>query len=261
MKTIILCGGKGARLREETEFKPKPLVEIGGRPILWHIMEIYAAFGHKHFILTLGYKGEMIKEYFMHYDWRNNDFQLSLENKDIILKSQNSRKDWLVDFVDTGQEALTALRLYKVREYLRNEDNFMLTYGDGVADINIDELIKFHQEKGKIITITGLRERSGFGVIQTNGCGSVEAFKEKPISKNMINGGFMVVNKKIFEHLDNRNVMLVDDILPRLADRGEVALFQHTGFWRCMDTYRDYLELNKLWEEKRPWAVWEKESK
>ena len=258
MKTIILCGGKGTRLREETEFRPKPLIKIGKNPILWHIMKIYAAFNQKEFILALGAKGDMIKEYFMDYDWRNNDFQLSLRDKNIIFRKQNAGDDWQIDFVDTGENSLTALRLYRVKDYLKDEDNFMLTYGDGVADINIDKLIRYHQEKGKIITITALHPLTKYGVIETDGNGLVKEFKEKPILDNFINGGFMVINKKIFDYLDNRNVMLVYDTLPKLAKRGEVALYHHEGFWHCMDTYKDYQELNKIWqEEKCPWKIWQ----
>lgn len=257
MKTVILCGGKGTRLREETEFKPKPMVRIGKWPILWHIMKIYSVFGHKEFILTLGYKGEMIKEYFMRYDLVDNDFRLSLRDKNVIFKNQNPREDWVIDFVDTGQESKTALRLYKVKDYLKDEDTFMVTYGDGVANIDIEKLLRFHKEKGKIATITALHPRSKYGVIETDGNGTVKAFKEKPVLNDFINGGFMVFDKKVFDYLDDRNVMLVDDTLPILAQKGEVALFRHEGFWHCMDTYKDYLDLNKMWENNPQWKIWQ----
>ena len=256
MKTVILCGGRGIRLREETEFKPKPLLQIGRKPILWHIMKIYSAFGHKEFILTLGYKGKMIKEYFMNCDWIDNDFSLFLKDKNIFFTNKNARENWTIHFADTGLESKTALRLYKVRDYLKDEENFMLTYGDGIANINIDKLIKFHQKKKKVLTITGLHPRSKYGVIQTDGNGLVKEFKEKPILGDFINGGFMVFNKRIFDYLDDRDVMLVDDTLPKLAARGEVALFHHERFWHCMDTYKDYLELNKMWETKPEWKIW-----
>lgn len=256
MKTVILCGGKGTRLREETEFKPKPLVEIGAKPILWHIMKIYSAFGYGEFILTLGYKGKMIKEYFMDYDWRDNNFKLSLMDKEIIFNNKDAREDWIIDFIDTGRESQTALRLYKLKDHLKDEDTFMLTYGDGVADVNIDKLIEFHREKGKIVTVTALHPRSKYGVIRTDGDGLVEEFKEKPILNDFVNGGFMVFDRKIFDYLDNRNVMLVYDTLPRLAAKGEVALFHHEGFWHCMDTYKDYLRLNKMWRNNPGWKIW-----
>lgn len=261
MKTVILCGGRGTRLREETEFKPKPLVEIGGRPILWHIMKIYSVFGHRDFVLALGSKGEMIKEYFMDYDWRDNDFTLRLRDKKIDFKNQTAKEDWTIDFADTGEKSLTALRLYKLKDYVKDEENFMLTYGDGIADIDVDKLVKFHLEKGKILTITGLHPRSKYGVVKTTNDGLVKEFKEKPILDNFINGGFMVFNKRIFDVLDQRNVMLVDDTLPRLAEMGEVALYHHEEFWHCMDTYKDYLELNKMWEENPEWKIWDKNIK
>jgi len=261
MKTVILCGGKGTRLREETEFKPKPLVEVGGKPILWHIMKMYSEYGHNHFVLALGYKGDMIKKYFMDYDWMANDFTLNLKDKSVILKNNNSKENWTIDFVDTGQEAMTALRLFRLRDYLKDEEDFMLTYGDGVADVNIDEVIKIHKEKGKILTITGIHPRSKYGVVKVRDDDVVEEFKEKPILNDFVNGGFMVLNKRIFEHLDQKNVMLVFGTLPLLAKRGEVVLHHHKGFWHCMDTYRDYLELNKMWDENPEWKIWDKNIK
>lgn len=261
MKTVILCGGKGTRLREETEFKPKPLVEIGGRPILWHIMKIYSEFNQKDFVLALGKKGEMIKEYFMGHDWRSNDFTLHLKDKTVDFKNTKAREDWNIDFVDTGDDSLTALRLYNLKDYLEGEDNFMLTYGDGLANVDIDKLIKFHLEKGKILTITGLHPRSKYGVVKTTKDGLVTEFKEKPILDNFINGGFMIFNKRIFDILDQRNVMLVDDTLPKLAEQGEVALYHHEGYWHCMDTYKDYLVLNEAWNENPEWKIWDKDIK
>lgn len=261
MKTVILCGGSGTRLREETEFKPKPLVEIGSHPILWHIMKTYSVFGHRDFVLALGSKGDMIKEYFMGQDWRDNDFTLKLKDKTIDFKNSSAKEDWTIDFADTGDKSLTGLRLYKLKDYLKDEENFMLTYGDGVADIDIEKLIEFHKQKGKILTITGLHPRSKYGVVKTTEDGLVKEFKEKPILDNFINGGFMVFNKRIFDFLDQRNVMLVDDTLPKLAKMGEVALYHHEGFWHCMDTYKDYLELNKMWQENPEWKIWDKNIK
>lgn len=260
MKTVILCGGKGTRLREETEFKPKPLVDIGGKPILWHIMKIYSVFNQKHFVLALGYKGEMIKEYFLQCDWRSNDFHLFLKNRQIAFYNSDCRDDWEIDFADTGQESSTALRLYKLKSYLQGEDNFMLTYGDGVANIDIDKLIKFHREKGRIATIIGLHPRSKYGVVKTDGNGLVKEFREKPILGDFINGGFMVFNKRVFDYLDERNIML-EEFLVELSAKGEVALYHHEGFWHCMDTYADYLDLNKMWEKNPEWKIWKQQKK
>lgn len=255
---VILCGGIGTRLREETEFKPKPLVEIGGKPIIWHIMKIYSHFGYKTFFLPLGYKGEMIKEYFIHYDWRSNDFSLSLNNKEIKIQTAKTDEDWNIHFIDTGLESKTAKRLFHLKKYLEKYPTFMLTYGDGVADINIKKLLQFHFSQRRIVTITGLHPHSKYGVINISKDNIVQEFKEKPILDDFINGGFMVINREIFNYLDDRNVMLVDDTLPELTKTEEVALYHHEGFWHCMDTYRDYINLNSLWDKDPAWKIWGK---
>jgi len=262
MKTVILCGGQGTRLKEETEFRPKPMVPIGKFPILWHIMKIYNHFGHNNFILALGYKGDMIKEYFMNYRWHISDFTLNIKSKHTEYHNFHELEDWNITFADTGLESQTSLRLIKLKKYVENEDMFMLTYGDGIADVNIDELIKFHKEKGKLITITGITPVSQYGVIDVDKDGLAKVFTEKPLSKNMINGGFMVVNKEIFNYLDENENIMFEEILPRLAKKKLVTIFHHTGFWHSMDTYRDYVNLNKMWEEKnKSWAVWENDVK
>ncbi len=260
MKVVILCGGQGTRLREETEFKPKPLVEVGGRPILWHIMKIYSAFGHKDFILPLGYKGNLIKEYFVHYDWQNHDISINLKNKNTELLGHHNidaedTEDWNVHLVDTGLETLTALRLFKVKHLLEGEDTFMLTYGDGVADIDLNELLEFHKKKGKMVTITGFYPQSRFGVIKIDDNNIVKEFKEKPVLNDFVNGGFMVMDKKVFSFLDSSDVML-EETMPKLAKLGEVAVYHHKGFWHSMDTYRDYLHLNELWKKNPVWKKW-----
>ncbi len=258
MKTVILCGGKGTRLREETEFKPKPLVTVGPHPIIWHIMKIYSHYGHNEFILPLGYKGDSLKEYFVNFNWRNNDFTLGLKNKDISLHNFHGIDDWKVSFVDTGLETLTGLRLYKVKHLLKDEENFFLTYGDGLADINISALLKFHLEKGKIATITGINMNSRYGILDVNHEeGLITNFSEKPKGEEYINGGFMVFNKRIFDFLTSEDIMFENDLLPKLARMKELAIFKHHGFWQCMDTHRDYLHLNKIWEEDKPWKVWQ----
>lgn len=257
MKCVILCGGQGTRLREETEFKPKPMVEIGGRPILWHIMKIYDYYNVKDFILTLGYKGDLIKRYFMEYHWIDHDFTTNLKTNHLDIHQKNSEEDdWNVTCADTGDDSGTALRLYNVKKYLEGEEDFCLTYGDGVANVNIENLIKFHKEHGKIVTITGLHPRSKFGLMVTNKNNEVVDFREKPVLPDNINGGFMVMNKKIFEHLTDDNAMLVNSILPKLAKIGEVMVYQFDGFWHCMDTYKDFEDLNKLWQTDPSWKVW-----
>ena len=205
MKVVILCGGLGTRLREETEFRPKPMVNIGRHPILWHIMKIYAHYGHKDFILGLGYKGEMIKEYFYHYELMNNDITLELGHpENICIHQSHSEKDWRITLSDTGGKALKGARLKKVEKYI-NEDEFMMTYGDGVADIDINKLLSFHKSHGKLATLTGINPASRFGELKING-NSVTAFSEKPKnSSEFINGGFFVFNKKIFDYLSTND--------------------------------------------------------
>ena len=257
MKCVILCGGMGTRLQNETEFKPKPLVLVGNRPILWHIMKIYDHFNIKDFILPLGYKGEMIKRFFMEYKWRNNDFTINLRNNE--LNAHNSEKEienWDVSCINTGLKSGTALRLYKVKHLLEDDENFCLTYGDGVADVNIQDLIEYHKKMGKIVTITGLHPRSKFGLMIANKSNIVEKFTEKPILPDTINGGFMVINRRIFEFMSESDSMLVDSTLPRLAKMNEVAMYEFDGFWHCMDTQKDLNDLNSFWNNNPPWKVW-----
>lgn len=259
MKVVIFCGGEGTRLKEETEFKPKPLVKIGDMPILWHIMKIYSHYGHKEFILPLGYKGEMIKDFFVNFNWRVNDFTLNLKTKEIENHKNHNDENWKIHFVDTGLKSKTSLRLYNVRELLEGEEMFMLTYGDGIADIDISKLVEFHKNKGKLVTISGINVMSKFGVLDVGEDSLAKKFKEKPQADGIINGGFMVFDKKVLEHLTNENTMIVKSLLPMLAEKGEIAVYRHEGFWDCMDTYRDYLALNKMWSEgNTPWVVWDK---
>ena len=257
MKVVILCGGKGTRLREETEYRPKPMVEIGGRPILWHIMKLYAHYGFKDFVLCLGYKGEVIKEYFLNYHAMGKDFTLNLGfRKGIVFHGNHDEEDWNVTLADTGLETLTAERICRVRRYLGDEP-FMVTYGDGVADLNVRSLLRFHNAQGRLATLTGIREASRFGVIQTNGNGRVKGFKEKPQVQERINAGFFVFEPEVFDHLEGQHGML-EQILPVLADAGELSIYSHDGFWHCMDTYRDFQKLNEMWEKQPSWKVWEK---
>jgi len=238
IKVVILCGGLGTRLREETEFRPKPMVEIGGKSALWHIMKIYAHYGFKDFILCLGYKGEMIKRYFCNHGSR-------------------SEKDWKVTLVDTGDAALKGSRVKKIEKYV-DGDLFMLTYGDGVANIDLQELLAFHKSHGFIGTVTGVRPPSRFGELVTDKH-KVVSFIEKPqLSSGLINGGFFVFNRKFFNYLsEDENCDLERGALEQLARDGELAMYEHAKGWECMDTFRDMEHLNKLWQESRAfWKVW-----
>ena len=255
---ILLCGGKGTRLREETEFKPKPLVEIGGHPIMWHIMKGYATHGYNRFILCLGYKGDLIKEYFKDMSWRANDFRLQTvaDHVDILGTNGILGEDWDITFADTGLSSLTGRRLKLVEKYI-DTDEFMLTYGDGVSDVDIQGLVDFHREQGTLVTITGHRPRSKYGVLNLDG-NKVTEFREKPILDNFINGGFMIMKREVLDRIgEDENTMLVDDLLPKLAKEGQVSLFPHDGFWHCMDTFKDYKDLNALWESDPKWKNWE----
>ncbi len=252
-KVVILCGGMGTRLREETEYKPKPLVEIGGKPILWHIMKHYAHYGFRDFILCLGYKGEMIKEYFLNYKTHTGNFTLALKTGTLTLHN-SAQEDWIITCVDTGENALTGKRLKLIEPYLDADEDFMVTYGDGVSDVDVQKLFSFHKAKGKLGTITGIKPVSKYGSLRVADDHTVTAFIEKPLLNDRINGGYLVFNKKFFSHLDDH--MFEFTTLPTLAAQQQLAMFQHDGFWQCMDTYRDYMHLNDLWNHEKPWKIW-----
>lgn len=261
MKVVILCGGQGTRLHEETEYLPKPMVEIGGRPIIWHIMKLYAHYGFKDFILCLGYKGEVIKEYFLNYHTMSNDFTINLGfRKGIIFHGTQDEENWNVTLADTGQETLTSKRIYLIKKYINNEP-FMLTYGDGIADLNVEALIRFHRDKGRLATFTGVKEASRFGIVQTDRKGDVIGFKEKPQVHERINAGFFVFQPNLFNYLEKQECML-EHILSNLAANNQLSVYPHDGFWHCMDTYRDFLKLNELWNfgYDAPWKVWKEKS-
>jgi len=257
-KVVILCGGLGTRLKEETEYKPKPMVEIGNRPILWHVMKIYAHYGFKDFVLCLGYKGELIKEYFFNYDILNNDFTIKLgQEKKITMHNSLEESDWNVTLADTGNSTLKGARLKKIEKYIP-DDVFMVTYGDGVGNINIKKLLDFHKQHGKIATVTGVRPPSLFGelVVEDN---RALIFAEKPqASAGLINGGFFVLNRKIFDYLtDDDSCDFEKGPLEKIAADGELMVYSHDGSWVCMDTYRDVVYLNKEWVSgKASWKVW-----
>ncbi len=260
MKVAILCGGKGTRLRELTGVLPKPLVEIGGKPILWHIMKIYSYYGFNDFILCLGYKGEMIKEYFMNQaDWRYNDFILDFKSKkhEIIYKANNYKvkhEDWKITFVDTGQETNTGGRIKKIEEYIGGDD-FFVTYGDGLSDIDLNKLLDFHKKNKKIATITCVNPPSQFGVVEINEEGIITKFEEKPLLNQWISGGFFVFNKRIFDYI-RENDILEKEPFEKLAKERQAIAYKHKGFWKCMDTYKDTRVLNELWKNNK--AYWKK---
>ena len=258
MKVVILCGGLGTRLREETEFRPKPMIEIGGKPILWHLMKIYAHYGFKEFVLCLGYKGEIVKEYFYNYEVLNNDFTVKLGNhKDIEIHRGHSEKGWQVTLADTGAKTLKGARIKRIEKYIE-DDLFMLTYGDGVANINLDELLSFHKSHGRIGTVTGVRPPSRFGEMVTSK-NKVISFTEKPqVANGLINGGFFVLNRKIFDHLsEDANCDFEAGPLEQLSKAGELMVYEHEMEWACMDTLREVDYLSKLWNENKAfWKVW-----
>ena len=249
MKVIILCGGKGTRLREETEFKPKPMVEIGGRPIIWHIMARYARFGFKEFILPLGYKGEVIKQYFHDYKLRNTDFTVDLRTGCCTLHEGAAVElDWRVNLCDTGQETLKGGRIKRIARHIDTE-RFMVTYGDGVADIDITRLIEFHMQSGSVGTFSGVRMPSRFGAVRTDDQGKILSWEEKPVLNEYINCGFFVFKREFLEYLnEDESCDLEKEPLERLAREGQLSMYPHDGKWQCMDTLRDTLALNALWD-------------
>ena len=258
MKVVIFAGGLGTRISEETDIRPKPMVEIGGKPILWHIMKIYGHYGFNDFIICLGYKSYFIKEYFMHYYMHNSDMTIELGNNKIDVHYTNA-ESFKVTLVDTGLETKTAGRLKRIKEYVGNND-FLLTYGDGVADINIDELVKFHKQHGKIATVTAVQPEARFGGMVLSEENKVSSFKEKPKGDgNWINGGFFVLKPEVFDFLptDADNCMWEDAPLEKLTNSNELMAFKHTGFWKCMDALRDKIELENLWKTNTAkWKVW-----
>lgn len=257
MKTIILCGGLGYRLKEETEFKPKPMVNVGGKPILWHIMKIYSHYGFNDFVIALGYKGDYIKQYFLNQKQFAHDFELHTKTgyTKIYRNHERDTDDFKITFVDTGEETLPGERILRVKDYIPDEDkNFMVTYGDGVSDIDIRELVKFHEKQNTIGTITGVHPRSKYGLVKTNNEGIVEDFQEKPVLKDRTNGGFMVFKREFFDYLKPGE--LEHPALKRLVAKKQLSVFSHDGFWHSMDTYPDVDNLNRLWVENPEWKVW-----
>lgn len=254
MKAVILAGGYGSRLSEETRNKPKPLVEIGGRPILWHIMKIYSHYGINDFIICLGYRGHMIKEYFANYFLHQSDVTIDLVGNKIITHAHHC-EPWKITLVDTGEETLTGGRLKRVQRYIEDE-TFCFTYGDGLSDINIDKVIKFHKSEGTIATLTAIQMPSRYGVL-TLDQNKVCNFQEKPKDKDWINGGFFILEPEIFDYIDGDSTILEKEPLEALVSKRQISAFKHEGFWASMDTLKDKQRLEELWElEQSPWKVW-----
>lgn len=255
MKVVILCGGKGTRLREETEHKPKPMVEIGGRPILWHIMKLYSHYGFKEFILCMGYKHQVIREYFLNYRYMNSDVTVSLDSDQRITCHNSHDEDWNVTLIYTGLETKKGGRIKKIEPYLDGE-RFMVTYGDGVSDINIQELIEYHQKEGVLTTFTGVHPISRFATVEQDADGKIVDWDEKKQLEGYMNAGFFVVENKVLDYIEG-DVEFEEEPMKNLAQERKIAMYRHHGFWQCMDTYRDYSLLIDLWEKgNAPWKVW-----
>jgi glucose-1-phosphate cytidylyltransferase len=257
VKVIILCGGLGTRLREETEFRPKPLVMIGQRPILWHIMKLYAYHGFSEFILALGYRGDMIKEYFLNYEAMNNDFTIGLGCRNRLdYHDAHGEQDFLVTLAETGLESMTGGRVLRARRYIEG-NTFMVTYGDGVADVDIGRLLRFHREHGKLATVTAVQPTSRFGILDLDG-DRVRNFAEKPKLQGWSSAGFFVFERGVLDYISGDDCILEREPLERLALEGELMVYRHGGFFYAMDTYREYEALNTMWAGgEAPWKVWE----
>lgn len=257
MKVVLFAGGRGTRIAEESVLRPKPMIEIGGKPILWHIMKSYAAFGHTEFIICLGYKGSMIKEYFINYFMHNADVTVDLSNNSVEVHN-NFAEPFKVSLIETGLDTMTAGRLKRVLPYIGNE-RFMLTYGDGLCNVDINKLIDFHQATGKICTMTAIQANSRFGVINMEENGAINGFEEKPAdSGTWINGGFFVIEPDIAKYLhgDADDIMWERQPMNDLAADGQIAAYRHHGFWKCMDTIREREELEEMWLKNPAWKNW-----
>ena len=255
-QVVLLCGGQGTRLREETEFKPKALVEIGGRPILWHLMQIYYRAGYRRFVLCLGYKGQMIKEYFLNYKWLEFDFTLSLRSGDKMAHGGGrDLEDWEIIFAETGEDAQTGCRLARAAKYV-DSDTFMFNYCDGLSDIDLDALTAFHRQNGRIATVTGFHPRSRYGIVRADAHDVVNYWQEKPLLQDLTSGGYFVLQKKIFDYVqDDPNCIFEKAPLEKLAADSALALYVHGGFWYSMDTYKEALALNEMVKgAQAPWV-------
>jgi len=255
MKTIILAGGFGTRISEESHLKPKPMIEIGGKPILWHIMKMYSRYGFDEFIVCAGYMQQVIKEYFSNYALHNSDVTFDFRNHKKVTHVDSS-ESWVVTIADTGLNTMTGGRIKRIQKYVKDEP-FCLTYGDGVSDVNLDQVLKFHNKEGKIATITAVKPDGRFGVLELNG-NNVLSFREKSKDDTgWINGGFMVLEPEVFDYIDNDSTIFEQDPIRNLAKAGQLNAYKHDGFWQCMDTLRDKDRLTALWNSgNAPWKSW-----
>jgi len=257
MKAVILAGGFGSRLSEETTLRPKPMVEIGGRPILWHIMNIYGAHGVKEFIIALGYRGEVVKQYFLNFYAINSDISVDLSSGATTVHQNDNQPDWKVHLVDTGLYTQTGGRLKRLKEWLADDETFMFTYGDGVADLDIAALLKFHKAHGKLATVTTVRSPARFGRLVLEGDRVTEFYEKPEASEGWINGGFFVLNRGAIDYIDGDETIWERDPIERLAHDRQLMGFRHYGFWSCMDTLKEKNMLEELWASgKAPWRVW-----
>jgi glucose-1-phosphate cytidylyltransferase len=257
MKAVLLAGGLGTRMREETEFRPKPMVEVGGKPVLWHLMKFFSAYSIHDFVICAGYKGEQIKEYFLNYAALNNDFTITLgKSSDIVFHGDHLESDWHVTVADTGPTALTAGRVEQIERFVEGE-RFMVTYGDGLTDLNVTKLLAFHAEHGRKATISTVRPLSRFGLVEVEDT-LVTRFREKPQMDDWVSAGFFVFEPSVFDYLRNGDQMMLEhEPLAKLGAEGELAAYRHDGFWQPMDTYRESVLLNEMWERgNAPWKVW-----
>lgn len=256
---VILCGGKGTRIRDAGDLRPKPMLDIGGRPILWHIMRTYAHYGFKDFVLALGYLGEQIKNFVLNYKAFTSDFTVTLGDRNAIAFHNNTEADdWRVTCVDTGPETMTGGRVWRVRHHIHT-DYFLLTYGDGVSTVDIPQLVRFHRSHGKIATVTGVHPPGRFGDLLVEDERVVDFSEKRQTTEGFINGGFFVFQRAFIDrYLDQREELILErEPLERLAQDGQLMVYKHRGFWQCMDTFRDYQALNRLWDEgQAPWKVW-----
>jgi glucose-1-phosphate cytidylyltransferase len=263
MKTVILAGGFGTRISEESHLRPKPMIEIGGKPILWHIMKIYSHFGFNEFIICCGYRGDMIKEYFANYYLYRSDVTFDFSNRNKLSIHTNDAEPWKVTLVDTGLNTMTGGRIRRIQKYVKNE-SFMLTYGDGVGDVDIPALIEQHKKSGRAVTLTATQPGGRFGVLEIDmNTDNVTGFREKARpDNNWVNTGFMVMEPEVFQYLEGDGTVLEADPLENLSRAGKLGVFRHYGYWQCMDTQRDKKSLEDFWDSGRaPWAVWQSDEK
>lgn len=258
MKVVILAGGFGSRISEESHLKPKPMIEIGEMPILWHIMKIYSYYGYNEFIICCGYKGYLIKEYFANYFLHMSDITFDFGNNNETIMHNNISEPWKVTLIDTGLNSMTGSRIKKIQPYINKDESFMLTYGDGVSDINILNLVKFHESHKKIATVTSVQPAGKFGVLNISNDNTVISFNEKPRGDSLwINGGYFILNYEVFNYIGNNNTIFEKYPLEKLSSDNQLIAYKHTGFWQSMDTMRDKKYLDELWiNNQAPWKVW-----